>query len=69
MSKQRYEIGASPVPYWCRAFLMPYRKSDGTTGFEFWGKFKAYDLEPGDALIYDGYTIRVETKKRGRDVI
>ena len=61
--RRRYVIGESPVPYWCRALIMPYRKSDGSTGYEFHGKNRDYDLSAGDVLAYDGYVVRIESKK------
>ena len=56
----RYIVGTSPVPRWCRDDLMPYIKADGSTGYEFYTPRKVLYLVNGDMIINnDG---RVEVK-------
>ncbi len=66
-----YIIGSSPVPDWCRRRIMQYRKVDGTTGYEYHGKVKSYDLDPGDVLEKKGKYIYVRFKREmvGKEVL
>ena len=59
----KYVIGESPIPAWCRKQLTPYRKLDGSTGYEYAGRVEDYELSPGDVLIKDGE--RVAIKRMG----
>ena len=59
----KYVIGETPIPAWCRKQLTPYRKLDGSTGYEYAGKVADYELTPGDMLIKDGE--RVTIKRTG----
>ena len=45
-----YTVGKSPVPKWCRDLLIPYRKMDGSTGWEFHGSYKTFELSKGDQI-------------------
>lgn len=57
---ERYVIGTSPMPKWCRDDLMPYIKTDGSTGYEYQTPWNTLNLKCGDVLINkDG---RVEVK-------
>lgn len=62
--KREYIIGTKPVPAWCRDWLMPYLKTDGTTGWEFYGKYKTYELQAGDVLTLTEQGISVYIQKR-----
>lgn len=46
-----YTVGKSPVPAWCRDLLTPYRKMDGSTGWEFHGSYKSFELVQGEQII------------------
>ena len=48
---QCYTLGTIPVPGWCRNYIMPFRKADGTTGYEFHGYNHVFSLKAGDRLI------------------
>ena len=54
---QRYIIGDSPIPDWCRNQLYQYKRMDGSTGFEFWysvdGMQRVAELKAGDELIHN----------------
>lgn len=63
---EQYIIGNKPVPWWCNRELMQYQKADGTTGFEYFGRFVTFELNLGDVLIWDGYRVDVKIKK-GRE--
>ncbi|MCM1544794.1 MAG: hypothetical protein NC110_05780 [Ruminococcus sp.] len=47
---EKYIVGTSPMPEWVQRVLMPYRKLDGSTGYEL--HTVAYDkfLKKGDKL-------------------
>lgn len=47
---KNYIIGSGPAPEWCRSLLAPYRRCNGTTGYEFHGKKKDFELAAGDML-------------------
>lgn len=56
----RYVVGVSPIPTWCRGNLMQYRKADGSCGFELTNRHfettRVYQLYAGDVLLRrDGY--------------
>lgn len=65
MERCEYIIGTEPIPTWCKDYLSPYQKMDGSVGWEFYSKFRDYDLIAGDKLILDGYLIKVERRGRG----
>lgn len=46
----KYRIGDRPVPEWCAERITPYRKADGTTGYEFEGNKMVFQLNFGDIL-------------------
>jgi hypothetical protein len=43
---------------------MPYLRADGAIGWEFYGKYRSYDLQAGDVLTLDENGICVDKKKR-----
>jgi hypothetical protein len=49
--KDEYIVGKRKAPEWCRRFLQPYQKSDGSTGYHYYGKRKDVELSVGDKLI------------------
>lgn len=57
---QVYILGTQPVPGWCRNYIMPYRKLDGSVGYEFYGYSATFYLEAGDKLIRQDGRIHVE---------
>lgn len=59
---QVYILGTKPVPGWCRNYIMPYRKLDGSTGYEFYGKHATFYLKAGDKLIRADSRTKVEGK-------
>lgn len=64
MAQDKYIIGQGFAPEWCRRFLMPYKRADGSTGYLFYGKWRDFELEKGDILLMgDG---KIEVEKRGR---
>ena len=52
---QRYIIGKSPIPEWCRNQLYQYKRMDGSTGFEWWYEadcmIRQAELVAGDELV------------------
>lgn len=50
------------MPEWAAERLSPYRKTDGSTGYEFYGVWRTIELERGDALIKTGH--RIEFKRK-----
>ena len=61
---ESYIIGDKSMPYWCRNRIMQYKRMDGTTGYEFYGKGKILQLKKDDVLIC-GRNKAVIAKKRG----
>lgn len=59
---ERYIIGTSPAPWWCERYIAPYIKADGSTGWEYYGRWRTYELKTGDALIFDGFKVIVERR-------
>ena len=59
---QVYILGTKPVPDWCRNYIMPYRKLDGSVGYEFYGYSATFFLKAGDKLIKTDDRIKVEEK-------
>lgn len=66
---QEYIVGTSPVPRWLRGRIMPYKKMNGETGYEYKYRkgqvFVLEELNVGDSiLIYGGdtYIQRKETE-------
>ena len=59
-TKDEYTIGKGPAPDWCRGLLTHFQKYDGTIGYEFYGKYKDFDLNVGDKLIRKGKQIEVK---------
>lgn len=55
-----YIIGSGEAPNWCKNRLMAYLKPDGSTGFEFHGYLKTFELLPGDMLLKAGKRIDIE---------
>lgn len=67
--KYKYILGNGTIPYWCNKYITQYKKLDGTTGFEFYGKNKTIDLNKGDLIemLEDGY-LTVTRKEKTIDV-
>lgn len=60
----RYIIGTAPIPPWLNNLLMPYRRMDGRTGWEFYGERNTFQLFPGDELIWENKRIIVKERVR-----
>lgn len=50
MTDKTYIVGTSPVPNWVQRVLMPYRKLDGSTGYELHKANYNKLLDAGDVL-------------------
>jgi hypothetical protein len=62
---QEYVIGTRNVPWWCKNRIMPFRKSNGVTGFEFFDKFSGgTTLKKGDLLVRDDNGRIIVKRKR-----
>lgn len=63
---QEYIVGTSPVPKWVRGRILPYKKMNGETGYEYKFikncVFKVAELEAGDSLIRYGGEIYIQRK-------
>lgn len=64
MAQDIYIIGQGFAPEWCRRFITMYKKRDGSTGYEFYGRWRDFELVKGDILIMEAGKIKV--RKRGR---
>lgn len=65
MIAEEYVIGTSPMPWWVRGKLLPFKKMDGSVGYEWRGHLRTYDLNIGDSLIRYGREVHVNRKVRG----
>ena len=65
MAQDNYIVGNGRAPEWCRRYLTPYKKANGTTGYEFYAKFRTLELEKGDVLEMKAGNIWV--KRTGRE--
>lgn len=63
MQGESYVIGSGKPPEWCRNFIMPYRKKDGSTGYEYYGKRTTFYLKAGDELIKQDGRILVKENR------
>ena len=65
---QEYVVGTSPVPKWLRGRIMPYKKMNGETGYEYKhrkGQFFVYDeLEAGDSIVQYGGNTYIQRKEK-----
>ena len=59
-----YTMGRGKMPEWVACKVMAYKKTDGSTGYEFYGMVKVIDLRIGDKIIKEGHLIRIERKGR-----
>lgn len=48
---ESYTIGEKGAPYWCKNRIMPFRRSDGSTGYEYYEQKKVVNLKAGDMLL------------------
>ena len=60
---ERYVIGTSPMPKWCRDDLMPYIKTDGSTDYEYQTPWNTLNLKYGDVLINKNGRVEVKFLK------
>ena len=61
---EEYTVGASPLPHWLRGRLLPFKKMDGSVGYEYRGAVRIYDLDIGDTLIRYGGQVYVNKQRR-----
>ena len=64
---EKYIIGTSPIPEWAAERIAQYRKTDGKTGYEFYGTWRSIELEAGDALVKTGRRIEIEYKRNRKE--
>lgn len=64
MQIEEYIIGTSPMPKWVQGRLLPFKKMDGSTGYEWRGYLRTCDLDVGDKLIRYGRDVYVSRKWR-----
>ena len=57
----RYIVGNN-MPPWMYGKLMPYKKMDGQTGYEFNGKMKYIELKSGDIITRCGGRYEIEMR-------
>ncbi len=60
---EEYIIGSGIPPDWLKNKLIPYRKMEGTVGYEFQGTFRIFCLSAGDKLVRNGRRIDVKQRK------
>ena len=67
MKIEKYIIGTRPAPKWAAERLTPYKKMDGTTGFEFYGTRRTFEVDTGDELVKTGDVIELIYKKNRKE--
>lgn len=60
---EKYIVGQGFAPEWCRRHLAPYRKRDGSMGYEYVGKFRSFELSKGDILEMEAGIVRIRKKE------
>ncbi len=50
-------------PDWLKNKLLPYRKMNGTVGYEFHGKYRTFYLVAGDRLVLSEGKIKVKRER------
>ncbi len=51
------------MPEWAAERLAQFKKTNGGTGYEFYGAWRTIELEAGDTLIKSGRRIEIERKQ------
>lgn len=62
-----YIIGSGIPPDWVKDKLLPYRKMDGSIGYEFHGVYAIFNLMVGDRLILRDGKIKVKQRRSEDD--
>ena len=60
----QYIIGEANAPYWCKNRIMPFKRADGSTGYEFHDSKRILRLSAGDILLR-GQDNRIYVRKKG----
>lgn len=67
MTYKEYIVGTSPVPAWLRGRLMPYKKMNGETGYEYKYRrgqvFVVEELNIGDSIVVYGGDTYIQRKE------
>lgn len=58
-----YTIGSGTPPDWLKDKLLPYRKMNGSVGYEFHGVYRTFYLVAGDELVLRNGKIDVKQRK------
>jgi len=62
LKAKQYIIGSKDVPLWCKNKITPFKRMDGSVGYEFRGTEKDYDLAKGDRLVLHKGQIHIRRK-------
>lgn len=65
---QIYVIGSGKPPEWCRKHLTPFKRMDGTIGYEFHGIRETFILEAGEVLVKEGRAIEIPNIREKREL-
>jgi hypothetical protein len=63
-----YEVGSGNPPGWCRQYISPFKKMDGTIAYEFYGKHESFILEKGEVLVKDAEQIIIPDIRKKREL-
>ena len=62
---EQYIIGDRNPPFWCKERITPYKKMNGTIGYEFYGRDGTLALNKGDRLFRSENGKDIFVRKRG----
>ncbi len=62
-SSDTYTIGSGIPHNWLKDKFLPYRKMNGTVGYEFHGKYRTFYLVAGDRLVLSEGKIKVKRER------
>lgn len=64
----KYVVGSGTPPKWCSKRITPFKRMDGTTGYEFEGIRETFILKAGEVLVKNGYKIEIPNIREKREL-
>lgn len=68
MRDDEYVIGSGTPPSWCSNRITPFRRMNGTIGYEFAGVRETFILEAGEVLVKNGREIEIPNIREKREL-
>lgn len=67
-AESAYVIGTGKPPEWCRRQLTPFKRMDGSVGYEFNGAMETFIMEAGEKLVKEGNYILIPNIREKREL-